>query len=379
MDFLLQYLIFIAKKIFTGFMLFVGVNFNKIIMNINISTNNFSIDNSAIVKNQIKANYKNLSNNLNFKRNFNKDISVIIDNNIDSLLHANVYDIAAKIKFHKFINKALPYIMTPENFINKGRESKVYKISDKYVAKIKRGYDENSAIHFYNFTKLPDKRFNQLDIYFGEPVIKLGNIEILKNATPSKDFLCCGTKYKGPHSATLDEYMDYENNFIPRCSNIPQESYDKFAKGLADLNKIHDSKIDFSKIYYTPDIINPNNILISDNQFRIVDKLDKTKQKEPNTLFTMLEPLLLRLSPESYANYKESLVEPRYNIYKKCLIAATKANLPLENSLKYEYSDYYLASILKTYFTDTHDNLAKMRNQGVSLENRLNYITNHIK
>ena len=142
---------------------------------------------------------------------------------------------------------------------------------------------------------------------------------------------------------------------------------------------IHFSLQVFSKIYYTPDIINPNNILISDNQFRIVDKLDKTKQKEPNTLFTMLEPLLLRLSPESYANYKESLVEPRYNIYKKCLIAATKANLPLENSLKYEYSDYYLASILKTYFTDTHDNLAKMRNQGVSLENRLNYITNHIK
>ena len=360
-------------------MLFVGVNFNKIIMNINISTNNFSIDNSAIVKNQIKANYKNLSNNLNFKRNFNKDISVIIDDNIDSLLHANVYDIAAKIKFHKFINKALPYIMTPENFINKGRESKVYKISDKYVAKIKRGYDENSAIHFYNFTKLPDKRFNQLDIYFGEPVIKLGNIEILKNATPSKNFICCGTSYRGAKAATIDERAEYDKTFVPLCASIPQESYDKFANGLAKLNKIHDMKMNLSKVYYTPDIINPNNILISDNEFKIVDKLDKTKQREPNTLFTMLEPLLIRLSPESYVHYNEELVEPRAKIYKKCLIAATKANLPIENSLKYEYSDYYLGDILKTRSSVSHENLRKMRLRDEPIENRLDYIENAMK
>ena len=348
-------------------------------MNINLSTNYINPNNNISNHKQLYLQTYSQKNNLKFKGIPPKELSKILDSNIDKIIQTNSFDFIPRIKFHKIINALLPDIMTQENFINKGRESKVFKISDKYVAKVKRGYDADSAIHFYNYTKLPDQRFNQLDIYYGEPVIKLGNTDILKNATPSNDFMCCGTSYRGVKGATIDEIEQYEKNYIPKCANIPQESYDKFAIGLAQLNKIHDIKPNLSKVYYTPDIINPNNILISNNEFKIVDKLDKIKQKEPNTLFTMLEPLLIRLSPESFADFNENIINERNEIYKKCLIASVKANLPMESNIKYPYSDYCLNNILKNHVTQNINDLNKMRNKKESIENRLDYIYNEIK
>lgn len=340
--------------------------------NISISTNNFQFNNNIISKRNYSNN--NVKGNISFKGKYPNDISKFLDENIDYLLHSNSLNLSSRIKFHKVINELLPNILTPENFLNKGRESKVYKISDKYVAKVKRGFYAKDAVKFYNMTHLPDKRFSSLDFYYGEPVIRLGNTEILKNATPTNDFICCGTSYRGAHSATLDEIQNYENIFVPKCAALPQESYDKFAKGLAELNKISTRKMNLSKVYYTPDIINPNNILISDNDFKIVDKLDKTNQKEPNTLFTMLEPLLLRLSPESYARFNEKLLQPRNEIFKKCLIASEKAQLPIENSLKYEFSDYYLGDILRNNNVSFIESLKSSRNNGDSVNVRLDLI-----
>lgn len=347
-------------------------------MCVNLSTNSFNINNISNNKQSNLQIYPQ-KNNINFKGFSPKELSNVLDSNIDQVIQTNPFDLVARLKFHKIINSLLPDIMTPENFINKGRESKVYKISDKYVAKIKRGYDENSAIHFYSYTKLPDKRFNQLDIYYGEPVIRIGNAEILKNATPSNDFICCGTPYRGTKEATIEDREQYEQLFIPKCANVPQESYDKFAKGLAELNKIHNTKANLSKVYYTPDIINPNNILISNNEFKIVDKLDATHHKEPNTVFTMLEPLLIRLSPESFADFNANIINERNEIYKKCLIASAKANLPIESKRKYQYSDYYLSNLLKKSVTENLYELNKMRNRNESVSNRLDYINNKIK
>ena len=119
-----------------------------------------------------------------------KSFSDIMDASIQDFLHAGELNPIARIKFHKILDSALPQIMTPENYLNKGRDSKVFRISDKYVAKIKRGKTEDDAIRIYNVAKAPDKRFNQLGIYYGEPVIRVGNVEILKNATPNEYTPC---------------------------------------------------------------------------------------------------------------------------------------------------------------------------------------------
>ena len=63
-----------------------------------------------------------------------------LEDSIDTLVNGSEFNVLNKMKFHKLLTKALPDIMVPENYINCGRQSKVYRISDKYVAKVHRGY-----------------------------------------------------------------------------------------------------------------------------------------------------------------------------------------------------------------------------------------------
>jgi hypothetical protein len=154
------------------------------------------------------------------------------------------------MKFHKVLNQALPKIMIPENFINNGRDSKVYRISDKYVAKIKRGYYAKNSVRAYNVTTMPNKQFSQLDCYYGEPVAKVGKVEILKNATPDENHICCGAKYHGNGIVPLKEQEIYEQQVIPACNNVPQESFDTLASNLKKLNSITMSLMLLTLIIY---------------------------------------------------------------------------------------------------------------------------------
>lgn len=303
-----------------------------------------------------------------------KTLPDIMDEAINEFLDASSANIAAKVKFHKILDAALPRIMQPENYINKGRESKVFRISDNYVAKVRRGKFENNAIHFYDMTKAPDKRFNQLGIYYGEPVIKLGNVEILKNATPN-EYTPCGIIWKEtPKITDKNPIEKYKKEYLPLCSSLPQESYDEFAFGLKEMNGITDRNLKMKKISYTPDIQNPNNFLIAENQFRIVDKLDKTHVSEPNTVYTMLQPLILRLSPDMYVKPEADILADRRNITRKALIAAEKANLPLSTNETIDpYAAYYLGTVTING-TDVIEFAEKMRAQKFPIQERIDFI-----
>ncbi|MCM1266086.1 MAG: hypothetical protein NC200_07795 [Candidatus Gastranaerophilales bacterium] len=333
-----------------------------------------------------------------------REAADLLDASIKHVLESSSMDLVGKTKFHSLLNKLMPEIMTEENFLNRGRESKVYRISDDYVAKIRRGKTSRNATHFYNLTTRPNQQFSKIDIYYGETLIRCGNVEILKNATPQSDFMHCGIKYKDRyHAVGAKELEYYEKVFIPTCSELPQESYDELAKGLKDLNNIivpySDGFADgmkrshfarrhgcpfgesmkmlninpFSGLHYMPDVINPNNILISGGRFKIVDKMDITREKHPNSLFTMLEPLLINLTPEKSADYKRELVEPRSQIYKKCLLAAEKWFLPLNSEAKGEYSEFYLGSLLPSKRQIISD-ISEMREHKVPVYERIKYI-----
>lgn len=268
----------------------------------------------------------------------------ILENSIQECLDAGSFNIAAKVKFHRILDKALPHIMTPENFINKGRESKVYRISDNYVAKIRRGKTEDNAVHFLNSTKRPSEKFAKLDFYYGEPLIKVGGVEILKNATPTSDFMKCGTGYKTWGSEMICKHEDlseYYNKYLPLCASMPQNSFDEFAQGLQKLNGITGRDSLMRRVYYTPDTINPNNILIADNKFRVVDSLEQIHAKNPNTLHTMLEPLVIKLTPNTYAgemnDRPEELIPLTRTIIKKINYCGRKSRLTFKSSF-YERS-----------------------------------------
>lgn len=344
-------------------------------MNININTVYVNQPINITKSNTNKSIQKNAAPNLNFKAAIPKDVSKLLDENITRTINAGPLNLIQNLKFHALLNKTLPIIMEPENFLNKGRESKVYRISDNFVAKIKRGKDADNAIHMYNVTTAPDKRFSSLPFYFGEPVLKSGNVEILKNATPSSNYRYCGTQYRGERQPSKEDIELYNNEYLPLCASLPQESYDNLAMGLKQLNSIR--KISGYKLMsFTPDIINPNNILIADGQFRVVDKLDKIQQKNPNTIYTILEPLIIRLSPETTANRSNELFPHRINIFKKSLIAGEKAELPLQSTTKYEFSDFVLNEVVHPNAIILMENIQKLRDAGVNKSKRIEYINN---
>ena len=326
-------------------------------------------------------------------------LSDIMDNAINEYLSASSMNILAKIRFHKFLNKSIGYIMKPENFLNSGKESKVYKISDNYVARIKRGKYENNAIHCYDIAQNPNRKFNSLSIYYGEPVVKLGNIEILRNATPNQ-FTTCGIVWKGKYP-TKEAINKYHEEFIPTCAAVPQEGYDEFAKclkklngirhrNLNPLNKINEHMPENShngfgkKISYTLDVINPNNVLISDNSFKLVDSFFKVSSKNPNSVYTMLEPLLIRLTPDKCAEFDAKTAPLKKNIFRKILIASEKAELPLSSPFLDDTTQFGLEQIYRINNNGSKsplmclEALDTMRKESVPLKERIAFINKEL-
>ncbi|MCD8377252.1 MAG: hypothetical protein LUB59_00525 [Candidatus Gastranaerophilales bacterium] len=354
-------------------------------MNITRSTNMFLNSRSALeTKSQALNNNRNMYDNYAANPVFSGKERIparIIDECIDEVVNANPANIAAKMKFHKVINKASHEIMSPENYMSSGRESKVYRISDRYVLKARRGKTAGNAVHFWNVTTAPDKKFNKLSCYYGEPLVKLGNIEILKNAAPNTDSIQCGIPFVAGNNYVhmAEECKKYKKNYIPRAASLPQSSYDEFANDLKILNGMKGG-IPGKRVYYAPDVINPNNVLIVDDRIRIVDKLETTSIPNPNSLYTMLDPLLIRFMPEKYAEADASITGDRIQIFKKCLIAGEKSNLPLDLLLPPYMEDYKinskwaLSQILPATASDAISNLKKMRKIYSPIRSRIEYI-----
>lgn len=308
-------------------------------------------------------------------RSFATKTSHVLENCIDNVVGGNVFSIVSKIKLKKLLSQLLPDIKKTENFINSGFESSVYKISDKYVLKVPND-DSEQLSSWYNFPTCPNKHFAKLDFYYGEPLVKCGEIEILKNATPTDNYVCCGLKYKSRN--TEDEIQKYEKEFIPFLSSLPQSSYTDFAKGLKELNSIS-TQYKESKLYFIPDVMNPNNIIIHDKKIKLVDRLEECHTKEPNDLFMLLEPFLLRYSTEYIPEYKTELDDERRNILKKCLIATEEAELPFAPDDTIGSAIWYrdlmrVEKLTNVGVTPLVDTLQVMRKSDYSLETRLDLI-----
>lgn len=337
------------------------------VINQQVSINNIRFNSHPIAKPKL-----NQANQISFGSLKSENALKLLDGTIDTLVNGNELNLVNRLRFHSILDAALPALMVPENFINNGRASKVYRISDKYVAKIKRGYYPQNALHIYDTISLPNKKFQTLDFYYGEPVVKTGKIEILKNATPTSDHICCGTSYRCDGGINQEELKRYETEFLPKCSKVPQESFDNFAENLKKLNKISTRNILGKKMGYIPDVINPNNLMISDNRFVLVDELEQVPFENPNSVYTMLEPILLKLNPEKIVNKNNELKDIRKTIVKKILSASEKHTLPLNSPTKYEYSDWALGNVIGP--NNILTNIAEMRAQNIPTDERIENI-----
>ena len=308
---------------------------------------------------------------------FTPSMPEVMDSAIDTFINkTGKMNVAAGIRFHKILNKYLPEIMTPENYINCGSHAKVYRISDNYVARVRIGHSAQDVLGMFDWTRVPGRKFGEIDMYCGEPLIQCRNVEILRNAAPTGKSMPCGISYGIERTTEREKGLEkYYNEYLPICSDLPQSSYDEFALNLKKINEIKDKDIMYKEVSYTLDVFNPNNVIISDGKFKLVDSLERIPVEEPNTLYTMLEPLLTNVQVGTYAEYHEPATDMRVNILRKSLIAAEKANLPFDNELKGTYSDYVLNDILRSSdFNVAKGELKYFRKHNVPLSARIDYI-----
>lgn len=168
-------------------------------------------------------------------------------------------------------------------------------------------------------------KFEAVKDYYGHHLMTFGDISIMKNATAPGDYVRVGR----PFEMALDDggFDYYSNTYLPTCSSLPQKTFDRLADNLKTLNGIVSGRF-----HYEPDTLNPNNFLIFKDQIRIVDDMDCIMIDEPNTLTTMLRPLINNTSTDEKAVFIPELVPMRKEIFKKSSVAAVKNELPLASS-----------------------------------------------
>ena len=274
-----------------------------------------------------------------------------------------------RVKFQFIIVKNAFKLMKKENYISEGHEAAVYKISDEFVSRYKKySIKDKLKVSLINKVENP---FEEVKSYYGTPLFEAGFMKILRNANSKDKFVPCGTPLHCDFSQpTIQEIRKYQKEYIPLCASLPQESYDEFVK---DFKKLGD-------MGFLPDVVNPGNVIISGNKFKIVDELDKIGDNA--TLFDVLRMILIKYSQGFYAEPNPHLFEPRKEILRKSLIAGEKADMQIGDGLFInEDEEYALEDILYSHQTGAckiFDKLHEMKNvKKSSLQERINAINEH--
>ena len=125
----------------------------------------------------------------------------------------------------------------------------------------------------------------------------------------------------------------YEKVYLPTYSKLPQELFDNLAYNFKALNNIT-SKTNKLNRFYAFDEFNPNNFVLGGKRIKITDKLVPVSIQNRNDLSLMFEALLNKYQPNVLSRFNKNLVEPRIKIFKKCIIACERAELPLTKDIK---------------------------------------------
>ena len=245
-------------------------------------------------------------------------------------------DSALNKKLADTIKLGLSSILTPEKFIEEGSHNAVYKITRKYALRLPREAKINSD-------ELPQTVnsgkgiFSNIKSYFGEAILEMGKLQILKNVGHHRpagvpEHL---TKFFNKNKI----YKYYLNTYLPRFAFIPQSSYDTLAK---DINKLNEITLGPHR-YCLFDSINPNNIVAKSGKLYLVDEIDTHCDRSySNTSAKLLEIFINRATKDIDAPPAGVRLPLVRKIFKKVILASTKANLLHANS-KWDYMNWQKA------------------------------------
>ncbi len=223
-------------------------------------------------------------------------------------------------KLQNFIKKKLK----SNRKIGQGFNGSVYKIDDSYVLKVHK-HDKPYADMM---DKINPQKFKNLKTYYGEPVAKFYDAQILRNVSSNGEQIQAGIPQKYSLMFTSEECKEYyEEFYLPLFSKIPQKSYNAIAKDCDTLNKMGNDKISYSFDY-----LNPNNFVLVGKTIRITDVITQETYENPNTIAQLLYSFLQKTDLDGYATYSKYSEPFKRIIMKKIVLAGMKYNLPIENS-----------------------------------------------
>ena len=231
-------------------------------------------------------------------------------------------------------------------FLGEGRSNKAYRIDDYYILR----FNKYRRPYVSKPVKEPASEDKGLKTYFGDILVHLGNIKIVKNATSGKkDTLEAGI----PYCILTSGDMELKNAAIKRCVSefvkLPQSAYDKVAKDFNTLNQN-------SKGYHRKfDCQNPNNFIKVGKQIRIVDDIEDGFGAHDAA--DMLNVFIREY--DTKVNDKET-INQRKQIFSKCIIASVKNDLNIE---PFKIEKYITKLGLKTDAKTFVSNVKDINNQ----------------
>lgn len=242
------------------------------------------------------------------------------------------------------IKNALQDILRPARFIGEGTHNAVFKITKKYAARVPLDAKINKENIGDNLVWGQDI-FKDLRNYFGEAIVQLGKFQILRNVGPQMPAGVPEHLTKTLGSGRIKKY--YLEKYLPRFARIPQHNYNTLACDLAKLNEMQFGP----RSYGIFDSINPNNIVNSKGNLKLVDEINTLYDKPyGNTTAKLLEVFINRASANLEAPDAGDKVKYVRKIFKKTVLSGLYANLVHADS-KEDYRNWEIA-LKKCKITD---------------------------
>ena len=237
------------------------------------------------------------------------------------------------LKLAEELKLGLPDIITPQKYIGEGTHNTVYKITRQYALRIPNNYKINVS-ELPQIMEFGKNVFSSLKSYFGEAILSLGPIQILRNVGHHRPAGVPEGIAKKFTKSKIEKY--YLNTYLPRFVHIPQSSYDELAADINRLNRITLGPRRFCVF----DSLNPNNIVLKRGKLYLVDEIDTLCDRSySNTTAKLLEVFINRATKDMDAPQVPKKLPLVRKIFKKVVFASSKAGLVHANS-KWDFMNW---------------------------------------
>ena len=262
-----------------------------------------------------------------YSRKIQTQIDRVLQNPNDFQLNS---DLASTIK------QGLGSILTPKKYIEEGTHNVVFSITRKYALRVPKKAKLKTD-ELPNALSLGQGVFAGLRHYFGEAILELGNLQILRNIGRHRPAGVPEHIAKFYSRNRITSY--YLKKYLPKFANVPQSQYDILA---GDINKLNEIQLG-PRRFCTFDSLNPNNIVCKNHVLYLVDDIDTLCDRSySNTTAKLLEVFVNRATKDIEAPYAGDKVPLVRKIFKKVVLASTRANLLQANS-KFDFENWVKA------------------------------------